>query len=180
MSQLSFDDLMLKEFREKEKRLPWFLQVSSAALLKFTGEDASHPGPDFHKHYPTNLEKGSTGFITGSGPGLFNTGFNTGRKSCLVKYMDLVPLKVTEFTKEEKEMKWPEDFTVVEVVSNNTMEVIDEGWLTALLPDRCFIKDRLPSGEFLKVGRWHDLRTNHFKGFEPKRMLVWKDEAAGK
>lgn len=174
MSQISLEEIMKSEFRQREHSFPWFLQVSSAPLLKFTGDVAASNA--FENFHPTRLKKGTFGFINGSRAGDFDSSFRSRSQSCYVNYMDLEPMKVTEFTEEEKEMKYPESYTVVEVIDNSAMAVVDAGWLTILLPDKCCIKDRLPNGEFSKSERWHDLRVHHFKGFKPKRLLVWKDD----
>lgn len=164
--QLTFEDLLKTELRQRESEKPWFLQIPSARLVEFKG-DSSALG---------SLNKGTLGVVVGSLTGEFDTAFHSGRAYRNVKYIDLEAMKVTEFTKEEKEMNWPKTYEVVKVISNATMQVVDEGVLTSLYPDKCCLKDKLANGSFPKEGRWHDLTVHHFEGYEPKRMLVWKDE----
>ncbi|WP_313432256.1 hypothetical protein [Siminovitchia terrae] len=115
MVQISLFEIMKQEFRQNEIERPWFLQVSSAPLLKFKGELAA--SPNFDKFHPTRLEKGTFGFINGSQSGEYDAFFQSRRKHCYVNYMDLEPMKVTELTNEEKERSYPKPFEYVEVVS---------------------------------------------------------------
>lgn len=164
--QLTLEDLLKNELRQRESVKPWFLQIPSARLVKFKG-DSSGLG---------SLVKGTLGVVVGSITGEFDTAFHSGRALRNVKYIDLEPMKVTEFTKEEKEMEWPKTLEMVKVISNATMQVVDEGLLMSLYPDKCCLKDKLNNGDFSKESRWHDLTIHHFEGYQPKRLLVWKDE----
>ncbi|GIN71161.1 hypothetical protein J14TS2_16360 [Bacillus sp. J14TS2] len=174
MHQITLDELMKEERRTKERNLPWFLQISSAPLLKFMGEVASHPSGN-GEIKQTNLNKGTLGFINGVQPGAYcDQSFSSRSKHCYVSYLDLVPMKVTEFTKEEIEMEYPKQFEFVEVMSNSKMKVIDKGYLVTLHPDKFCLKDRDQEGKILNE-RCYDARVHHFKGYEPKRLLVWRD-----
>lgn len=162
MEQISLDYLLEQEKLARERDLPWFLQTTSAVLVKYTGESK------------TSLPKGEFGFINGVFGDSKSRSFRSRSATNKVSVLDLEPLKVTEFTQEEREMRYPKHFEIVEVVSNATMEVVDKGYLTTLTPDKIFIKDRKETGEFF-YERSFDVRVHHFKGYRPKRMLVWKD-----
>ncbi|MEK4283202.1 hypothetical protein [Ureibacillus sp. FSL K6-0165] len=160
MEQLSFDELLKTEMQESEKNKPWFLQISSASLVRFNGDKAEGG----------SLSKGTLGKVVGTLSGEFDTAFSSGHASRNVKYIDLEPMKVTEFTDMEKQMKWPKLFEYVQIVSNATMQIIDEGYLISLYPDKCCLTDKSDNGDFSKEKRWHDLIVHHFKNYEPKRM----------
>ena len=162
--QMSFAEILEQEKRRQEHKLPGFMQTESAPLVKYTGESK------------TGLPNGALGFIVGTGFGMSNNTifqWRSARKE--VSFLDLTPMKVTEFKGEEKEVRYPGHFELVEIVANKNMKVIDKGYLTRLMPDAFSIKDRDESGRFIGE-RHYDSRVHHFKGYEPSRLLVWRDE----
>lgn len=152
--QMNFDELMTDEFRKQELKKPPFLQLSSAPLVRFNGDKADLG----------SLAKGTLGHVVGSLSGEFNTAFHSGRAFRNVRYIDLEPMKVTEFSQEEKEMSWPKPYEYVKVISNATMCVVDEGILTTLLPDKCCLTDRLANGSFEKESNSFLIKND--KGWE--------------
>lgn len=162
--QMDFIEVFEQEKRHQEQELPWFLQTDSAPLVKYTGDPKA------------GLPNGALGFINGGGFGRSNnTSFQWRSARKEVSSLDLQPMKVTEFTKEEKEMRYPKQFEFVEIVSNSNMSVVDKGYLTLLMPDKFLIKDRKGTGEFINA-RCYDARVHHFKGYKPNKLLVWRDE----
>lgn len=162
--QLNFNDMMVRDYRDKELTRPWFQQNSSARLVEFVGDKSPH----------NQLKKGDTGVVVGSGSGELDTFFQTRGKLFNVSYLDLFPLKVTEFSDDEKTQEWPKRFEYVQIVSNATMKVVAEGILGTVFPERCCLIEKTERGYTDK--EWCDLKVHHFKGYEPKRMLIYKDE----
>lgn len=165
--QMNFSDLLVQEKRDVERNLPWYLQAESAWLVKYTGEPK------------TGLPNGALGFICGSV-------YKNGERLCIfqwrsaskeVSLLDLTPMKVTDFTEEDRGMLYPKPYEYVEIVENSSMKVIDKGYLTTFKPDTFCLKDRDQVGKFLNK-RSYDARVHHFKGYKPKRLLVWRDENA--
>lgn len=122
-----------------------------------------------------NLPKGSLCFVNGCRSGEFNTHVWSRSKSSFVDYLDLVPMKVIDFTEEELTRKYPKRWEHVRIISNATLQVVDEGVLAVIGPQWCELTEKL-----FKVGytqnRRVDMLTSHFEGYKPARLLVYKDE----
>lgn len=162
--QSSFDEMLESEKRKYELTLPDYLQTASAPLLRYIGESK------------TGLPHGVIGFIVGTGFGNSNNTkfrWRSGEKE--VSLLDLKPVKVTDFTEEEREMKYPERFDLIEIVANSTMKVIDKGYLLYLTPSSVVIVDKCDSRGFT-YKREIETLVNHIKGYKPKRLLVWREE----
>lgn len=158
--QLSFRD----ELRREDLERPWFLQVSTAPVVRFEGNRSER-----------DLPKGALCFVNGCKSGEFDTHVWTRSKSSFVNSLDLVPMKVVDFTNEELTRKYPKTWEHVRIISNATLQVIDEGILAVIGPQWCELTEKLPKGGYapkLNV----DMLTSHFEGFKPARLLVYKDE----
>lgn len=158
--QLSFRD----ELRKQELERPWFLQASSAPVVRFEGSKSER-----------NLPKGSLCFVNGCRSGEFNTHVWSRSKSSFVDYLDLVPMKVIDFTEEELTRKYPKRWEHVRIISNATLQVVDEGVLAVIGPQWCELTEKLSKGGYTQ-NRRVDMLTCHFDGYKPARLLVYKDE----
>ena len=162
--QIKIDDILQDQAREEELSRPWFLQRSSAPVVKFIGEEADS----------RRIGKDTLGFVNGSRGGeVFDTSIFTRSNHVNVRYVDLVPMKVTEFTDEEINMKWPKAFEKISIVDNATMKIIDTGYLIRLMPDCCYIANR--TEHKMHSERRYDLIVHHIDGYRPNKLLVWKE-----
>ncbi|GAB0168184.1 hypothetical protein LSPCS325_16210 [Lysinibacillus sp. CTST325] len=158
--QLSF----LDELRKQELERPWFLQSSSAPVVRFEGNLSER-----------NLPKGTLCFVNGSRSGEYDTHVWSRSKSSFVNYLDLVSMKVVDFTEEELTRKYPKMWEHVRIISNATLQVIDEGLLVVIGPQSCELTEKLSKGGYAP-NRKVDMLTSHFEGYRPARLLIYKED----
>ncbi|WGT37321.1 hypothetical protein QH639_15900 [Lysinibacillus sp. 1 U-2021] len=131
--QLSFRD----ELRKQERECLWFLQASAAPVVRFKGSKSER-----------NLPKGSLCFVNGCRSGEFNTHVWSLSKSSFVDYLDLVPMKVIDFTEEKLTRKYPKRWEHVRFISNATLQLVDEGLLAVIGPQWCELTEKLSKGGY--------------------------------
>ncbi|MFM9533645.1 hypothetical protein [Lysinibacillus sp. IITD104] len=84
-------------------------------------------------------------------------------------------MKVIDFTEEELTRKYLKRWEHVRIISNATLQVVDEGVLAVIGPQWCKITEKLSKGGYTQ-NRRVDMLTSHFDGYKPARLLVYKDE----
>ena len=95
MSQLSMDELMADQKRKNELDKPAKQQIPTADVVMFTGVRGVTVING--KDYPKRLQTGKLAFVCGSRSGPYDTMITTRQESLWVSYLDLKPMKVSEF-----------------------------------------------------------------------------------